>query len=151
MGIGSRRIGREYALRVLYAHEMTKNSIDGIFDDALMGKFDSEKTRIFSSKLVHLYLENIQEFDEIIRLKAMNWEFHRIAILDRIILRIGVCELKFFEDVPPKVSINEAIEISKKYSTEKSGKFINGILDAVLQDLKDSGQFIKTGRGLVEE
>ena len=151
MGIGSRRIGREYALRVLYAHEMTKDSIDGIFDDGLMGEFDSEKTRKFSSKLVHLCLENIQEFDDIIRLKAMNWEFHRIAILDRIILRIGVCELKFFEDVPPKVSINEAIEISKKYSTEKSGKFINGILDAILQDLKDSGQFIKTGRGLVEE
>ena len=151
MGTGSRRIGREYAMRVLYAYEMTKNSVDKIFDDELMGEFDSDKTRNFSSKLVRLCLENIKEFDEKIRIKAMNWEFHRIAILDRIILRIGICELKFFEDIPPKVTINEAIEISKKYSTQKSGQFINGILDAILQDLKKSGQFIKKGRGLVEE
>lgn len=150
MGAGSRRIGREYAMRVLYAYEMTKNPIDEILNDDIMGKFNSEKARHFSSKLVRFCLEHAQEFDEIIRIKAMNWEFHRIAVLDRIILRIGICELKFFEDVPPKVTINEAIEISKKYSTQKSGQFINGILDAVLQDLKKSGNFVKTGRGLIE-
>ena len=146
----SRRIGREYALRVLYAFEMTKNPVDGIFNDQLMGRLTAKKTRKFSYDLVELYLNHVQEFDDMICKRVQNWEFSRIAIIDRIILRIGICELIYFEDIPPKVTINEAIEIVKKYSTEKSGKFVNGILDAVLQDLKQSGRLQKSGRGLLE-
>ncbi|HDL17749.1 MAG TPA: transcription antitermination factor NusB [Bacteroidetes bacterium] len=149
MGKTGRREGREYTLRVLYAFEMTKNPVEDIFHDSLMGRLSAKKTENFSSELVHLCVEHEKEFDKIIRSKALNWEFHRIAILDRIVLRIGICELIYFPDIPPKVSINEAIEIAKKYSTEKSGLFVNGILDAVLQDLKDSGKFHKSGRGLV--
>ena len=72
-------------------------------------------------------------------------------MIDHILLRIGLCEIYYFPDIPPKVSINEAIEIAKEYSTAGSGKFINGILDAVLNDLKKAGKLNKTGRGLLEE
>jgi len=74
----------------------------------------------------------------------------RIAFIDKLLLRIGIGELLFAEDVPPKVTINETIEIAKEFSTAKSGKFINGILDAVLIDLKDEGKLRKVGRGLIE-
>jgi len=150
MAQSSRRVGREYALRVLYAYEMTKAPVEGIFDDRLMGRLSAKKTREFSFQLVSLYIKNVQEFDEMIRERAQNWEFSRIATIDKIILRIGICELVYFEDIPPKVTINEAIEIVKKYSTDKSGKFVNGILDAVLQDLKNAGRLNKSGRGLLD-
>jgi N utilization substance protein B len=86
-----------------------------------------------------------------IREKVNNWEMERIALIDRILLRIAIAELLYFPDIPPKVSINEAIEIAKEYSTAKSGKFINGVLDAILTDLKQSGKLNKSGRGLIEE
>jgi len=76
---------------------------------------------------------------------------NRIALVDRVLLRMGICEILFFQDIPPKVSINEAIEISKEYSTAGSAKFINGILDAILSEEKRSGNLNKKGRGLVEE
>ena len=80
-----------------------------------------------------------------------NWDLSRIALIDRILLRMGICEILFFPDIPPKVSINESIEIAKDYSTSSSGKFINGILDAILDDLKKDGKLNKKGRGLLEE
>jgi N utilization substance protein B len=83
-----------------------------------------------------------------IKRKAVNWEFSRIAVMDKLILRMALCEFLCFEDIPPKVSIDEAIEIAKKYSTEKSGRFVNGILDAVLNDLRAEGRLRKRGRGL---
>jgi N utilization substance protein B len=76
---------------------------------------------------------------------------NRIALIDRILLRIGICEILYFPDIPPKVSINESIEIAKEYSTGGSAKFINGILDAVLTNEKKSGKLNKIGRGLVED
>jgi N utilization substance protein B len=72
-------------------------------------------------------------------------------LIDKVLLRIGICELIYFPDIPPKVSINETIEIAKEYSTARSGKFINGILDAILSELKETGKLNKTGRGLVDE
>jgi len=79
-------------------------------------------------------MKNKEVLDEHIRIKSENWEFSRIAILDRLILRIAICEFVYFEDIPAKVSISEAIEIAKKFSTKDSGAFVNGILDAILQD-----------------
>ena len=76
---------------------------------------------------------------------------NRIALIDKILLRMGICELLYFPDIPPKVSINEVIEIAKVFSTAGSGKFINGILDAILSELKTTGNLKKTGRGLMEE
>jgi N utilization substance protein B len=147
----TRRLAREHALQALYAYEMTKGPIDEIISNQLIKRFSDENSLRFAEKLVRSSIENSSALDGKIEIKALNWEFSRIAILDRLILRIGICELMHFEDIPPKVTINEAIEIAKKYSTEKSGVFVNGILDSVLRDLKDSGSLRKSGRGLLED
>jgi transcription antitermination protein NusB len=89
--------------------------------------------------------------DEEINSRVNNWEMSRIALIDLILLRMGICELLFFPEIPPKVSINEAIEIAKEFSTAGSGKFINGILDAILSDLRTKGKLNKLGRGLIDE
>jgi len=86
-----------------------------------------------------------------IKSRVANWEITRIALLDKVLLRMGICELMYFPEIPPKVSINETIEIAKTFSTASSGKFINGIMDAILTELKKNGELNKTGRGLVEE
>jgi transcription antitermination protein NusB len=95
-------------------------------------------------------IETKDEVDKLITNRVANWEFGRLAVIDKIVLRICICELLYFEDIPPKVSINEAIEIARRYSTEKSDKFVNGVLDSVLDDLKKSGRLRKSWRGLLE-
>ena len=147
----SRRLAREHALQALYSFEMTRAPIAEIVDNLLAKKLSDENSLRFAEQLVRSSIENVEDIDTQIEVKALNWDFSRIAILDRLILRMGICELMHFEDIPPKVTINEAIEIAKKYSTEKSGIFVNGILDSILQDLRASGDLRKSGRGLLEE
>jgi len=146
----TRRILREKSLQVLYAYEMSgdglQNLIDGILTD-ITNKNDKE----FSTKIVNSVIANRKELDEKIAERVNNWEMDRIALIDRILLRIGIAEIFYFSDIPPKVSINEVIEIAKDYSTSNSGKFINGILDAILTDLKQSGKLNKKGRGLIDQ
>ena len=89
----------------------------------------------------------VDEFDGYIRQYSANWKFERIAMLDLLILRIAICEFIHFFDVPPKVTIDEAIELAKRFSTYKSSGFINGILDAVLLELRDKSIVVKKGRG----
>ena len=82
--------------------------------------------------------------------KAQNWELERIAFMDMILMKMALAEAKTFESIPVKVTLNEFIEISKFYSTPKSSKFINGILDKSFQELKSEGIIVKSGRGLIE-
>ena len=96
-------------------------------------------------------LENRSQFDEIISKHIKNWEIDRLAMIDRMVLQMALCEFMFFEDIPTKVTINEAIELVKKFSTAKSGRFVNGILDASLDDLNNEGKIKKTGRGLIDK
>lgn len=146
--MNSRRRARELALRALYAEEMTGNTSSDIIQDMILNHDAEDHVKQFAEELVKVTVENKQETDHMIAGKAFNWDFERIAILDKLILRMAICELRYFEDVPPKVSIDEAIEMAKKYSTEKSGQFINGILDSVLVDLKKQDLIKKSGRGL---
>lgn len=146
----ARRRARELAVRALYAIELSQNPISQIIDNLLVGREKNQLIYDFCTQLIKKTCENYRKFDEMIKKKALNWDFNRIAIIDRIILRIAMCEFLFFEDIPPKVTIDEAIEISKKYSTEKSGKFINGILDSVLNEWRMTNMMKKSGRGLIE-
>lgn len=145
-----RRLARERVLQILYAYEMEGNSLNDLVQNVLID-LSNEADKKFSQELIQKVALNKKIFDEMISKRVANWEMNRIALIDKILLRMAICELLYFEDIPPKVSINEAIEIAKIYSTSASGKFINGILDAILNELKETGKLRKSGRGLVED
>ena len=96
---------------------------------------DEAATRVFADPLIRGTLEHREEADAVIKKHAINWELHRIAAVDRNILRLAIYEMLHRDDIPPVVSINEAVDIAKKFSTQDSGKFVNGILDKVKSEL----------------
>ena len=145
-----RRKLREKVLQILYAFEMHGSGLTEIINSQLE-EIKSEEDREFCIGLINYVLAERKEIEKRIEKRLVNWEVGRIAIIDKILLRIGIGELLFAVDVPPKVTINETIEIAKEFSTAKSGKFINGFLDAVLIDLTQEGKIKKVGRGLIEE
>ncbi len=136
------------ALRALYAFEMSGTPIERIVDEIVLQADEDEPSKEFATRLLNKCTENQSEVEQLIIKQAHNWDFARIAILDKLIMRICISEFLYFEDIPPKVSIDEAIEVSKKYSTEKSSVFINGILDGILAHLQKNGLLKKSGRGL---
>jgi transcription antitermination protein NusB len=146
----NRRILRVKALQILYAYEMNKEGLTAL-TEGILSDIESKSEKEFSIQLVNKVIAYQKELDVRIQAKVDNWEIERIALIDKLLLRIGIAEILFFPDIPPKVSINEVIEIGKDYSTSNSGKFINGILDSILSDLKEEGKLNKTGRGLIEE
>ena len=148
--LSKRRIVREKVLQILYAYEMNNESLS-FHLETILGKTTDKTDREFAENLVNRVISHQNELDEKIKSRVANWEMDRIALIDKLLLRMGICEILYFPDIPPKVSINESIEIAKEFSTSGSGKFINGILDAILSQLKDSKSLNKTGRGLVEE
>jgi N utilization substance protein B len=145
-----RRIVRERVLQILYAFELNSESLQSLTEGILSDLTDAVD-RKFANDLVNRVIINRKELDSKIKERVDNWEMGRIALIDKLLLRMGICELLYFTDIPPKVSINECIEIAKIYSTAGSGKFINGILDAILNELKTGGKLNKSGRGLLEE
>ncbi len=147
----SRRAARELALQVLYALEF-QPEVDPLraYRDVVYEFGRDEADSPFARELVLKTFQKREELDALIETKSANWDLERMALVDRIILRMALCEFLYFPDIPPKVSIDEAIEIAKRFSTEKSGKFVNGILDSLLADLRESGRMFKTGRGLIE-
>ncbi len=145
-----RRLVRERVLQILYAYEMNREALSNLIN-AILVDVPEASDKEFANNLINRVLIHQNYLDDEIKKRVDNWEMNRIALIDKILLRMGLCELFYFPDIPPKVSINESIEIAKEYSTAGSGKFINGILDAVLSELKDSNKLDKAGRGLLQE
>jgi N utilization substance protein B len=104
---------------------------------------DEAAIRLFADPLIQGTLEHRDEADVLITKHAQNWELHRIAAVDRNILRLAIYEMLHREDIPPIVSINEAVDIAKKFSTQDSGKFVNGILDRIKGDLMRPARAVK--------
>jgi N utilization substance protein B len=140
---------REFALQILYATEFNDRPLDEIIK--LLDKPKHIKFTNFADNLVHFYMRYRTVIDKEIKVKLENWDFGRVAIIDKIILRLAIVELLYFPDIPPEVTINEAIELAKTFSTEYSGKFINGMLDAIFKKLKEENRITKTGRGLISK
>jgi N utilization substance protein B len=145
-----RRIVREKVVQALYAHEIAGDPVEHVVRHVLAGLESNKTAHEFARLLVSETVRNTPEIDKVIKSKVANWDFSRIAILDRLILRMAICELLYFKEIPPKVTMNEAIELAKLFSTERSGQFVNGVLDAVLNEMKVSGELSKAGRGLFE-
>jgi len=148
--MSSRREARERALQALYAFTVGGDDADHVIETIIDDSMGNDKVaRDFAKKLFLKSLDTTELADELVSSYTKNWELSRIALVDRLLLRLAICEMIHFKDIPPKVSINEAIEGAKRFSTEKSGQFINGILDAVLIDLHKQGKLNKKGRGLI--
>ena len=137
MNKNEKRNARIFALKMAYAYEMTKNK-DSLLANNINIENDldnySEEILNYGKELVNIYIENIKEFNNWIIDKSSNWDISRIAFIDRIIIRLALSEMFYFDEVPPKVSIVEAVEIAKLYSTEDSSSFINGILDSIYNE-----------------
>lgn len=137
-------------MKALYARELAGGEPDHFAHTLIEPALESDPSSLeFARDLFERTVDRQKEADRIIGEHAENWDLDRIAPIDRVLLRMATCELLEFEEIPPKVSIDEAIEIAKKYSTPKSGKFINGILDSILMSLQREGRLKKSGRGLI--
>ena len=128
---------RELALQTLYQVDLTRETERANVDAFLDEQEAEEEPREFARALVHGTLEHQEEIDEKIAEVTQNWAISRMAVIDRNVLRLAAHELLHREDIPPKVSVNEAIEIGKRFSTTNSGAFINGILDKIMNQHRD--------------
>lgn len=127
-----RTLARECALKILYQAEITRRAIDQAAALFWSEKEDQDKiVKEFSDRLTSGTQQHIQAIDEKITQYATNWQIKRMAVIDRNVLRVGVFELLFAPDIPPKVTINEAVDLAKKYGDLDSSKFVNGILDKI--------------------
>lgn len=133
-----RRLARELALKILYRYEEGDTNLFKIMNDILEAKKYTEDDKRFSKQLAETTINNLSAIDAHIVEVVKNWPFDRISVIDKTILRLGTCELLYFKDIPAQVSINEAIEIGKKYGGGDSGRFINGVLDAIKKNYESS-------------
>lgn len=164
--MGTRREARERAVQFLFQHELNPpQRIDPAIEEfwsslrlaAMKAKAASGSVRVdeaelappntaesavrlFADPLIRGTVDHRDELDALIVKHAKNWELHRMATVDRNVLRLAVYEMLYRDDIPPVVSINEAVDIAKKYSTDDSGRFVNGILDSLRKELRRPAQ-----------
>ena len=167
-GMGKRREARERAVQFLFQHDLNPpadlpTALNQFWESQRAAAIAEEKSvatwgqpvelppptadeaavRLFADPLIQGALEHREEADGLIKKHAKNWELHRIAAVDRNILRLAIFEMLHRDDIPPVVSINEAVDIAKKFSTQDSGKFVNGILDKVKGELMRPARVVK--------
>jgi transcription antitermination factor NusB len=135
---------REIALQALYQQDIQRKAgepapagVEG-FEIFIQGATDDPEVRDYARRLLDGSLANIEEIDRRIAATATHWKLQRIAVVDRCVLRLALFELLECPEVPPKVVINEAVELAKKYSTEQSGAFVNGILDTIYGETRST-------------
>jgi N utilization substance protein B len=129
-----RRTMREFVFKVIYQYDFTGDSLDEIFKYTLendrLDQLSAKEAWDFAKGII----ENLDEIDSLIKKHLINWTFERLSSIDKNILRLGTYELLFKDDIPIEVTLNEAIEIAKKFGSNKSGKFVNGILDRIAKE-----------------
>ncbi len=122
---------REYSIQILYQIDLTQDTPVSCMENFWQSQDNIDSSiKDFATQLIKGTIDNLKIIDEQIAKYATNWQLKRMATVDRNILRLAIYELLFLEDIPRKVSINEAVDLAKKFSTEESGKFVNGILDS---------------------
>ncbi|MFO7637702.1 MAG: transcription antitermination factor NusB [bacterium] len=130
-----RRLAREAALEVLYRLELVGDEPDEVIDEIIHRRNPSDEAEEHLRRLVDATLKNRAAVDGMVRRHLRHWRFERLRHLDRALLRLTCAELLYFDDVPPKVSINEAVDIARKYGDDDSGRFVNGVLDGIFKEL----------------
>ena len=142
MGREQRRHARELSIQVLYAYFITEDPIDQVMTNVLGFNENPDYDKEHLRNLVLRTVANVEAIDARIVEGAKNWKFNRIAMIDKIILRQSIAEYVYIDDVPPKVTMAEAIELAKDFSTRESHTFINGILDKIYHDLIREGRIM---------
>lgn len=167
--MGMRREARERAVQFLFQFDLNRpenlnDSLEQFWNSQRAAAIAEEKgkarwgernelppptteeaaTRLFAEPLIRGTIDHLSEIDAKISQYAKNWDLARMAVVDRNILRLAIYEMLFREDIPPVVSINEAVDIAKRFSTDESGKFVNGILDKVKGDLMRPARLVKS-------
>jgi N utilization substance protein B len=146
--MGTRRNSRELALQALYQGELAGETGLLDFEEFCVHFQVNKKAMPYAKKLLQGVQGKREEINQRISRYAENWRLERMSVIDRNILRLAVFELHYQDDVPTSVAINEAVEIAKRYSTDDSGSFINGVLDAMARD-EISGTGNKTNNVLL--
>ncbi|MBI2438933.1 MAG: transcription antitermination factor NusB [Lentisphaerae bacterium] len=131
----TRRFGREWAVQFLFQHDFNTGDTDQALDDFWALQKVNPEARPFATELIRGVLSHLPELDARIQAYAEHWEIKRLNAVDRNVMRLALFEMLFRPDIPPVVSINEAVDIAKRFSSNESGKFVNGILDRAHQDL----------------
>ncbi len=137
----SRRLARRIALQILFANEFLREQIDSVAPR--VAESLEEQLSPFVVELVEKTSEHEEALNDLIRKHLRNWDYQRVAVLDRVLIRMALCEMVHFPDIPVEVTINEALEISKDFSNLKSRRFVNGILDSIYKELKQNNQLVK--------
>jgi N utilization substance protein B len=139
-----KRLARIIAVQAIYAYEICPENSDDVISVILdnddeewspLESVPSDNAIAYGKKLYKMVIKIKDELDDLIKARSKNWSINRITLLDRLILRMSLAEMIYEEDVPPKVSIAEGVEIAKYFSTDESGSFVNGILDSVYNDI----------------
>src|SRR5476649_1503761 len=156
--MGKRREARERAVQFLFQHDLNppdnlELELATFWNSQRAAAIEDEKgaakwgevaeLRLFAEPLIKGVIEKRDAIDEKIKSHAKNWDFHRIAAVDRNVMRLAIYEMLYREDIPPVVSINEAVDIAKKFSTQDSGKFVNGILDKIRGEILRPARNVK--------
>ncbi len=174
---GTRRLAREKVMQIILAYQFSETPWQDLFSHIFFRKFKfdipntikgkkllnpeeiyeleadipiqwNEVEIIYARELINRIIEDNDILDDLIKRHTQNWELNRIANIDKIAIKIAIQEMRYFPDIPIKVSINEAIELTKKYSTNKSGTFVNGVIENIRFELEKNNQIVKKGKGL---
>ena len=135
--VTGRRQAREWAVQLLFQTEFNPDNLDQALADFWNDeeKKPSERDQTYVNEVVHGVIEKRRDVDRTISKYTQNWDVDRLGVLDRTIMRVAVYEMLFRSDIPPVVSINEAVEIAKAYISKESGRFVNGVLDRIQKEL----------------
>lgn len=134
--MSSRRSAREWVVQFLFQNDFNPGNIEQALPEFWKGKSPDLKSKQFVEDLIRGVIASLKQIDALIQSYAEHWEIKRMNAVDRNIIRMALYEMLFRPDIPPIVSINEAVDIAKRYSSMESGKFVNGILDRALRDLR---------------
>lgn len=133
--MSTRREAREWAVQFLFQRDFNRGGLDTALVEFWEGKEPSEDSRTFCEELVRGVESNRLEIDAKLQSYAENWALKRMSAVDRNVMRLALYEMFFRDDIPPVVSINEAVDIAKDFSSDESGRFVNGILDRARKEL----------------
>ncbi len=139
-----RRQARETALRILYAWEVGEWDSAWIPYEYMSDACENNEIKSYCRQLVSQIVDNLARIDSVLESYTQNWDFSRICVIDKNILRIAVAELLFLSSTPPRVAIDEALEIAKKFGGDDSNKFVNGVVDAVYREEVDNKKNVKS-------